>query len=67
MKNREVYGRALRTRTTVKPIFVSCGNWIDIETATQITMHFIEKDSRLPITIRFADLATHEARRKYNK
>ncbi|WP_079504825.1 endonuclease V [Mesobacillus jeotgali] len=65
--NREVYGRALRTRVNVKPIFVSCGNWIDIETATQITMHFVEKDSRLPITIRFADLATHEARRKYYK
>ncbi|WP_210367051.1 endonuclease V [Bacillus sp. REN3] len=65
--NGEVYGRALRTRESVKPIFVSCGNWIDIDTATHITMHFVEKDSRLPITIRYADLATHEARRKYKK
>ncbi|KSU82096.1 Endonuclease V [Fictibacillus enclensis] len=62
----EVYGRALRTRVDVKPIFVSCGNWIDLNTATQITMHFVEEDSRLPITIRYADLATHEAR-KYQK
>ncbi|MDM5249096.1 endonuclease V [Lysinibacillus sp. G4S2] len=58
-----VYGRALRSRKDVKPIFVSCGNKIDIETATNITMHFIEKDSRLPIPTRYADLATHQARK----
>lgn len=63
----EVYGRALRTRVDVKPIFVSCGNWIDLDTATKITMHFVEEDSRLPITVRYADLATHEARRRRQK
>jgi len=59
----EVYGRALRSRRDVKPIFVSCGNDIDLDTATKITMHFIEKDSRLPIPTRYADLATHQARK----
>ncbi|MGE8005593.1 endonuclease V [Lysinibacillus sp. NPDC093216] len=59
----EVYGRALRSRKDVKPIFVSCGNEIDLDTATNITMHFIEKDSRLPIPTRYADLATHQARK----
>ncbi|KOP78263.1 endonuclease V [Lysinibacillus sp. FJAT-14745] len=59
----EVYGRALRSRKDVKPIFVSCGNVIDLDTATNITMHFIEKDSRLPIPTRYADLATHQARK----
>ena len=59
----EVYGRALRSRKDVKPIFVSCGNEIDLDTATKITMHFIEKDSRLPIPTRSADLATHQARK----
>lgn len=59
----EVYGRALRSRKDVKPIFVSCGNEIDLDTATKITMHFIEKDSRLPIPTRYADLATHQARK----
>jgi len=64
--NGEIYGAALRTRKDVKPIFVSCGNWIDLETSIKITQHFIEKSSRLPITTRYADLATHESRRKYS-
>ena len=59
----EVYGRTLRSRKNVKPIFVSSGNWIDLDTATNITMHFIDKDSRLPIPVRYADLATHQARK----
>jgi len=59
----EVYGRVLRSRKDVKPIFVSCGNWIDLDTVTNITMHFIDKDSRLPIPVRYADLATHQARK----
>lgn len=63
--NGQIYGAALRTRKDVKPIFVSCGNWIDLETSIKITLHFIEKNSRLPITTRYADLATHESRRKY--
>ncbi|WP_240949802.1 endonuclease V [Psychrobacillus sp. BL-248-WT-3] len=64
--NEEIYGAALRTRKNVKPIFISCGNWIDLETSIKITLHFIEKSSRLPITTRFADIATHESRRKYS-
>ncbi|MCM3003624.1 endonuclease V [Priestia koreensis] len=61
-----IYGRALRTRVDVKPVFLSCGNWIDLDTATEITMYLVEKDSRLPVTTRYADLATYEARRMYN-
>lgn len=63
--NGEIYGRTLRSRKDVKPIFVSCGNWINLDTATNITMHFIAKDSRLPIPVRYADLATHQARKLY--
>ncbi|MBL5769226.1 MULTISPECIES: endonuclease V [Heyndrickxia] len=59
----EVYGRVLRSRKDVKPIFVSCGNWIDLDTATALTMHFVEKNSRLPAPTRYADIATHEARK----
>ena len=63
----EVYRAVLRTRKDVKPIFISCGNWIDLETSMKITLHFVEKNSRLPITTRYADLATHESRRKYTQ
>ncbi|MCS1394026.1 endonuclease V [Lysinibacillus boronitolerans] len=63
----EVYGAVLRTRKDGKPIFISCGNWIDLETSIKITLHFVEKNSRLPITTRYADLATHENRRKYTQ
>ncbi|KMN45575.1 endonuclease V [Bacillus sp. LK2] len=61
----EIYGAVLRTRKDVKPIFISCGNWIDLGTSIEITLHFVEKNSRLPITTRYADLATHESRRKH--
>lgn len=60
----EVYGRVLRTRENVKPVFVSCGNWLDLDSATSITLHLVKNDSRLPITTRYADLATHEARKR---
>ncbi|MFJ7731522.1 endonuclease V [Lysinibacillus sp. NPDC097231] len=63
----EIYGRALRSRKDVKPIFVSCGNWIDLDTAINITMHFIENQSRLPITTRYADLATRQARKLHQR
>ncbi|WP_230199399.1 endonuclease V [Bacillus ndiopicus] len=65
--DKDVYGAALRTRKDVKPIFVSCGNWIDLDTSIKITLHFVEKDSRLPITTRYADLATHKSRDKYTR
>lgn len=63
--NEEVFGRALRTVPKVKPIFVSCGNFIDLDTSTNITLSLINpKDSRLPITTRLADLETHIMREK---
>lgn len=55
----EIYGRALRTHTDVKPVFVSVGNYISIETATEITMRLVDKESHIPIPTRFADLETH--------
>lgn len=62
--NGEVYGRALRTRKNVKPIFVSCGNHIDLETSTEIVLNLITNESRLPIPTRLADLETHVSRKK---
>ncbi|MGF9697298.1 endonuclease V [Paenibacillus sp. MABNR03] len=64
--NDEIYGRALRTHQQVKPIFVSCGNGIDIDTSTEVTLALINKESRLPIPVRQADLETkkHRAARR---
>ena len=61
--NEEVYGRTLRTRIDVKPIFISCGNYIDLETATEIVLNLINNESRIPIPTRLADLETHINRR----
>ncbi|MDA7026914.1 endonuclease V [Bacillus sp. CLL-7-23] len=61
----EVYGRTLRTRQDVKPIFLSCGNFIDLESSYQITMTLINQESRLPIPVRLADLETHALRKYY--
>lgn len=59
----KTYGRALRTHDNVKPVFVSAGNYITLDTATEITLKLIDKESHIPIPTRLADLETHEARR----
>lgn len=61
----EVYGRALRTHLNVKPIFISCGNYIDLDTTTNIVINFINDESRIPIPTRLADLETHKLRAIY--
>ena len=62
--NNEVYGRVLRSRINVKPIFISCGNYIDLDTSTRIIMNLLNKESRIPIPVRLADLETHIVREK---
>lgn len=58
----EVYGRTLRTHTGVRPVFVSAGNFISLESTTEITMKLVGKDSHIPVPTRLADLETHTAR-----
>jgi deoxyribonuclease V len=60
----EVYGRVLRTHKDVKPIFLSIGNKIDLDTATQITNSLITNDGHIPLPTRLADIMTHEIRKK---
>lgn len=62
--NNEIYGRTLRTTENVKPIFISCGNWIDLETSTEIVLNCINNMSRLPIPVRLADIETHKIRKQ---
>lgn len=62
----KVYGRAVRTSKNAKPIFVSCGNNIDIDSCYEIAMRLLSKDSRIPIPTRLADLETHILRNKFS-
>ncbi|WP_330182299.1 endonuclease V [Nocardia sp. NBC_01503] len=50
----EAVGRALRTRSNVKPVFVSIGHLIDIETATAQVLS-LTPEYRQPETTRRAD------------
>lgn len=61
----EVYGRVLRTHENVRPIFLSVGNMIDLETAMEVTKHFVTKESHIPMPTRCADIMTHEMRKEY--
>ena len=58
----EVCGRVLRTRRGVKPVYLSVGGLIDLDSATAITMSLLSSDSRVPIPTRLADLETHRLR-----
>ena len=60
--NGEVFGRALRTHRNVKPIFVSVGNNVSIGTACALAMQLTDRESRIPLPTRLADLETHIAR-----
>lgn len=52
----EVVGYALRNVTEVKPIFVSAGHQVHLETAKDIVLN-LEGEYRLPDMLRFADQA----------
>ena len=58
----EVYGRVLRTLKNVKPVFVSIGNYIDLDTATKVVCDFITSESHIPLPTRLADIETHKMR-----
>nr|WP_296461045.1 endonuclease V [uncultured Acetatifactor sp.] len=59
----EVYGRVLRTQKNVRPIFISVGNYIDLDSATTIVCDFINSESHIPVPTRLADMETHKIRR----
>lgn len=63
----EVYGRALRTLESIKPVFVSVGNGISLDTACAVALDMTDKESHIPIPTRLADLETHIARESERK
>ncbi|MDP4177822.1 MAG: endonuclease V [Bacillota bacterium] len=64
--NGEIYGRTIRTHKDVKPIFLSSGNYIDLEISTVIVNNFVTTESHIPIPTRLADIETHRMRTMYN-
>lgn len=65
--NGERYGRALRTQVNVKPVFVSVGNAIDLDTATIMANRLTTKEGHIPLPTRLADIMTHEKRKEYQE
>lgn len=65
MINGELYGRVVRTHKKVKPIFLSIGNKVDIDTALDVIKALTTKESHIPIPTRYADIMTHEMRKEY--
>lgn len=58
----DVYGRALRTQKDVKPVYVSVGNFISLDDATNIVLELTSKESHIPVPTRMADIETHRIR-----
>ncbi len=58
----EVYGRALRTHKDVKPIFVSIGYFVSLDTSCALALKLTDKESHILIPTRLADLEIHIAR-----
>ena len=58
----EVCGHALRTRRGVKPVFVSAGGHIDLESSTALTLRVLSDEGRVPIPTRLADIETKRLR-----
>lgn len=64
-KNNEILGSAVRTREDCKPIFVSVGNFLSLESAKEIVLSCVNEQSRIPIPIRLADIETHKLRKQF--
>lgn len=58
----EIYGRVLRTMKDVRPIFLSIGNYIDLDSATKLVCELTNDESHIPIPTRLADIETHKMR-----
>lgn len=62
----EIRGVSFRSHKNIKPIFISPGNLINLDSSIEIVKKLIEPGSKLPIPTRLADIETHKIRNKYN-
>jgi deoxyribonuclease V len=62
----EIVGRVLRTRSGVKPVFVSVGHRCDLESATRLVVACSPK-FRIPQPIRLAHAFVNDARRAHRR
>ncbi len=62
--NGELLGRVVRTQSGVKPVYVSVGNRMDIDTAVRLALTLTDNESRVPIPTRYADIETHIMRKE---
>lgn len=62
--NGELLGRVVRTQSGVKPVYVSIGNRMDIDTAVRLALTLTDNESRVPIPTRYADIETHIMRKE---
>lgn len=63
--DKEVVGRAVRTMNDTKPVFVSVGNRITLDEATELVLELCDDKSHIPIPTRIADIETHLLRKRY--
>lgn len=54
----------MRTVKDVKPIFISVGNYIDLDRTTKIVCEFINEESHIPLPTRLADIETRKMRKE---
>ncbi len=65
--NKELRGYVIRTRKNSKPLFISPGNNISVESSVKVAIRSIKNDYRLPEPIRVAHNLLQEYRRKILK
>ncbi|SHE33926.1 Endonuclease V [Seinonella peptonophila] len=61
----EMIGASLRTQPNVKPVYISVGNLIDLDSSIHLSMQLVGKTSRIPEITRQADILTRKIRREY--